>query len=62
MRDQGQVENQVQQTYGKPHVKDVLEICRRAVLAKPFRYILLNLSLLTPQLFQIKSGIFGEPP
>lgn len=62
MRDQDQAENLARQIYGKRHAEDVLEIYRRSVLAKPYGYILMNLSLLTPDLLQIRSGIFGEPP
>lgn len=62
MRDQDQAENLARQIYGKRHAEDVLEVYRGSVLAKPYGYMLMNLSLLTPNLLQIRSGIFGEPP
>ena len=62
MRDFGQVENLARQIYGKRKVTDVLEIYKRAVMRKTYGYILLDLSLKTPQLLQLRSNIVGEPP
>ena len=62
MRDLGQIENLARQIYGKRYVSDVLEIYKRAVLHKPYGYILLDLSLKTPQQLQFRSNIVNEPP
>lgn len=62
MRDLGQLSILSRQIFGRQYVKDVLEIYKRAVMRKTYGYILLDLSLKTPQLLQFRSNIVGEPP
>lgn len=62
IRDRGQIENLARQIYGKRYVGDVLEIYKRTVLQKPYGYVLLDLTLKTPQQLQFRSNIVGEPP
>ena len=62
MRDLGQVDCLVRQIYGKKHAGNVLEIYNRAVMNRPYGYLLLDLSRKTPHALKFRSHIVDEFP
>ena len=62
MRDLAQVECLMRQIYGKKHAAHVLEIYKRAVMNKPFGYLLLDMTIKTPPALKFRTNIANEPP
>ena len=62
LRDLVQVECLMRQIYGKSRAAYVLEIYKRAVMNKPFGYLLLDMTIKTPPALKFRSNIAGEPP
>ena len=61
-RDICQVETLMRQLFGKKHVKDAVEIYKKAVYSRPFGYLMIDLSPHTPDILQLRSNILGEDP
>lgn len=62
MRDLAQVECLMRQIYGKKQANYVLEIYKRAVINKPYGYLLLDMAIKTPSTLKFRSNIAGESP
>ena len=61
-RDVCQVETLFRQLFGKKRVQDAVDIYRKAVYARPFGYLLIDMSPHTPDILQLRSNIVGEDP
>lgn len=59
-RDMSQIENLGRQIFGKSHSHDLLEVYKRALTYNKFGYLLIDLSVNTPQELQLRTNIVGE--
>lgn len=59
-RDICQLETLFRQIFGKKRVRDAIDVYKKAVLGRPYGYILIDLNPQTPEILQLRSNIVGE--
>ena len=61
-RDLSQIQCLGRQLFGSGHSTKFLEIYRQVIFRKPYSYLLVDLSINTPESLQFRSNIVDEPP
>lgn len=61
-RDIGQVETLGRQLYGRERAKTFLTAYKRAVMEKPYGYLLADVAITTPEALSLRSNIADEGP